>query len=151
MLCNSLVQTLQHFLKNPLIFLTKISLKNHSQKLLRIPQIHFFPLLPWAAKTAPTEEFVFQNVAYRPTVYKTEVFSCFTLKENIILLVWTWHILKIEENNAPSKLILTNNASFCCMIFMSCLNLNSVIYLLQCTQKSAQTWKWISRKITLVK
>ena len=71
MLCNSLVQTLQHFLKNPLIFLTTISLKNHPQKLLRIPQIHFFPLLPWAAKTAPTEEFVFQNVAYRPTVYRT--------------------------------------------------------------------------------
>ena len=26
---------------------------------------------PWAAKTAPKEEFIFQNVAYRPTLYKT--------------------------------------------------------------------------------
>ena len=27
--------------------------------------------LPWAAQTAQAEEFMFQNVAYRPTVYKT--------------------------------------------------------------------------------
>ena len=27
----------------------------------------FFSLLPWAAQTAQTEEFMFQNVAYRPT------------------------------------------------------------------------------------
>ena len=26
---------------------------------------------PWAAKMAPKDEFIFQNVAYRPTVYKT--------------------------------------------------------------------------------
>ena len=31
----------------------------------------FFSLLSWAAQTAQTEEFVFQNVAYWPTVYKT--------------------------------------------------------------------------------
>ena len=31
----------------------------------------FFSLLPWAAQTAQTEEFMFQNVAYRPTVYRT--------------------------------------------------------------------------------
>ena len=28
---------------------------------------------PWAAKTAQKEEFMFQNVAYRPTVLKTGV------------------------------------------------------------------------------
>ena len=28
-------------------------------------------LLPWAAQTAQTEEFMFQNVAYSPTVYKS--------------------------------------------------------------------------------
>ena len=34
----------------------------------------FLALLPWAAQTAPkTGEFMFQNVAYRPTVYKTGV------------------------------------------------------------------------------
>ena len=31
----------------------------------------FSSLLPWAAQTAQTEEFMFQNVAYRPTVYRT--------------------------------------------------------------------------------
>ena len=30
---------------------------------------------PWAAKTAPKKEFMFQNVAYRPTVYKTGVWA----------------------------------------------------------------------------
>ena len=33
---------------------------------------------PIAAKTAQTEEFIFQNVAYRPTVYET---GLFTIKE----------------------------------------------------------------------
>ena len=33
--------------------------KTHPQKLLRIPQIHFF----LTAHTAQTEEFMFQNVA----------------------------------------------------------------------------------------
>ena len=45
--------------------LTTNSWKYHPQKLLRIPQIHFFPL---TALTAQTEEFMFQNVAYCPTV-----------------------------------------------------------------------------------
>ena len=36
--------------------------------MLRKTQIHFFFL---AAQTAQTEEFMFQNVAYRPTVYRT--------------------------------------------------------------------------------
>ena len=31
----------------------------------------FSSLLPRAAQTVQTEEFMFQNVAYRPTVYKT--------------------------------------------------------------------------------
>ena len=31
----------------------------------------FFSFLPWAAQLAQTEEIMFQNVAYRPTVYKT--------------------------------------------------------------------------------
>ena len=35
----------------------------------------FFFLGPWAAQMAQTEEFMFWNVAYRPTVYKTGVVS----------------------------------------------------------------------------
>ena len=45
--------------------------KNHPKKLLRIPRIHFFSLTALTAQTAQTEEFMFQNVAYWPTVYRT--------------------------------------------------------------------------------
>ena len=45
--------------------------KKHPQKLLRIPQIHFFSLTALTAQTAQTQEFMFQNVAYWPTVYRT--------------------------------------------------------------------------------
>ena len=47
------------------------SWKNHPKKLLRNTEIPFFALLPWADQTAKTEEFMFQNVAYRLTGYKT--------------------------------------------------------------------------------
>ena len=53
--------------------MTTKSWKNHPQKLLRKIQILFFFLTAWAAKTAQTEEFIFQNVAYRPTVYRTGI------------------------------------------------------------------------------
>ena len=50
-LCNFLVQTLQCFRKDfQFFFFTTKSWKNYSQKLLRIPQIHFFSLLPWLPK-----------------------------------------------------------------------------------------------------
>ena len=45
-------------------------MKTHPQKLLRNTQF-FSSLLPRTAQTVQTEEFMFQNVAYRPTVYKT--------------------------------------------------------------------------------
>ena len=45
----------------------KATLKSCSEKL----KSTFFSLLPWAAQTAQTEEFMFQIVAYRPTVYIT--------------------------------------------------------------------------------
>ena len=68
---------MQLFSADATIFTKKIlhpkSWKNHPQKLLRKTQIHFFSLLPWAAQTAQTEEFMFQIVAYRPTVYRTGV------------------------------------------------------------------------------
>ena len=54
-----------------IFFLSTKSWKNHPQKLLRKTQIHFFSLTAWAAQTAQTEEFMFQIVAYRPTVYRT--------------------------------------------------------------------------------
>ena len=41
----------------------------------RLFSLVFSSLLPWAAQTAQTEEFIFQNVAYRPTVYRTGTIS----------------------------------------------------------------------------
>ena len=58
------------FKKLWLFFLPTKSWKNHPQKLLRKTQIHFFFLTANTAQMAQTEEFMFQNVAYRPTVYR---------------------------------------------------------------------------------
>ena len=52
----------------------KTTLKSCSEKL----KSTFFPLLPWAAQKAQKEEFMFQNVAYRPTVYRTGICSLWT-------------------------------------------------------------------------
>ena len=60
--------------KNFQVFLPTKSWKNHPQKLLRIPQIHFFSLTALTATTTQTEEFLFQNVAYWLTVYRTGTF-----------------------------------------------------------------------------
>ena len=45
--------------------LKKTTLKSCSEKL----KSTFFPLTASTAQMAQTEEFMFQNVAYRPTVY----------------------------------------------------------------------------------
>ena len=45
----------------------KYTLKSCSEKL----KSTFFPLTASSAQMAQTEEFMFQNVAYRPTVYRT--------------------------------------------------------------------------------
>ena len=59
------------FLKENIFFLPLKTWKNDPQKLLRKTQIHFFSLTASTAQMAQTEEFMFQNVAYRPTVYRT--------------------------------------------------------------------------------
>ena len=64
------------------------SWKNHPKKLIRKTQIHFFPLLPWAAQTAQTEEFMFQNVAIRPTVYRTGVVGRCPIMDKIVNVVY---------------------------------------------------------------
>ena len=46
-----------------------ITMFNHPQKVAQKYSI-CFALLLWAAQMAQTEEFMFQNVAYRPTVYR---------------------------------------------------------------------------------
>ena len=59
-------------LDNKMFFFAHKKLKNpHPQKLLRKPQIQSFYLTAWAAQTTQREEFMFQNVAFRPTVYRT--------------------------------------------------------------------------------
>ena len=56
------------------IFVAHKKLKKPLSKVAQKNSNPFFSLLPWAAQTAQTvqtEEFMFQNVAYRPIVYKT--------------------------------------------------------------------------------
>ena len=51
-------------------------LKKTAYKKLKKPPsetLFFSSLLPWAAQTAQTEEFMFQNMTYRPTLNKTGV------------------------------------------------------------------------------
>ena len=50
--------------------------KKGEKNTLKVAQKNSNPLFfltVWAAQTAQTEEFMFQNVAYRPTVYITGV------------------------------------------------------------------------------
>ena len=68
------MRTLKYFKKFLNFFfghkkLKKNTLKSCSEKL----KSTFFFLTARAAQTAQTEEFMFQNVVYRPTVYKTGV------------------------------------------------------------------------------
>ena len=58
---------------DPTIVLKKNNKKKilTSKMMLRKPQIHSFFLTALTAQTAPTKEFMFQNVAYWPTVYRT--------------------------------------------------------------------------------
>ena len=69
---------MQLFSAGPKIFLKKIScffahkkLKKPPSNVAQINSNSFFFLTTLTAKTAQTEEFMLQNVAYRPTVYRT--------------------------------------------------------------------------------
>ena len=62
------MQTLQYLKKK---YFAHKKLKKPTSKVVQKYSICFCSLLPWAAQTAQTEEFILQNVAYRPTVYKT--------------------------------------------------------------------------------
>ena len=54
--------------------------------MLRKTQIRFFSLLPpWAAQAVQTEEFMFQNVAYSPTVHRT---GCGICRKNNVREWW---------------------------------------------------------------
>ena len=57
--------------------------KKHSKKLLRKTQIHFFSFAALTAKTSQAEEIMFQNVAYRQTVYRTGSSRLFQGRENL--------------------------------------------------------------------
>ena len=78
--------------------------KNHLQKLLRKTKLHFFFIIAWAAQT---EEFMFQNVAYRPTVYKTGHCTTLTLSHKDNKRTHFIHSLAIKslgkKYRAPKK------------------------------------------------
>ena len=84
-LCNFLVRTLQYLKKNSKFFLPRKSWIKYTQKLLRKSHTHFFPLTAWAAQTVQTEKFMIQNVAYKPTVYRTGIFSLYIKADEAIL------------------------------------------------------------------
>ena len=65
-LCNFLVQTLKCLKK-----IAPENIKKTPSKVAHKTQIHSFFLTALTAQTAQTEEFMFQNVVYRPTVYRT--------------------------------------------------------------------------------
>ena len=65
------MRTLQYFQKNVEFFFAHNKLKKPPSKVAQKNSNPLFSLLPRSAQTAETEEFMFQNVAYRPTVYKT--------------------------------------------------------------------------------
>ena len=86
------------------IFLPTKSWKNHAQKLLRKTQIHFFSTAS-TAQMAQTEEFMSQNLAYRPTVYRTGCTKVFNKK-----LVTSQRSLKIYP--WPVQHVLTSSPNF---------------------------------------
>ena len=59
------------FLKEHVIICQWKVEKYHSKVGKQYSKVIFFVLLPWTVQAAQTEEFMIQNVAYRPTVYKT--------------------------------------------------------------------------------
>ena len=52
-------------------FFVHKKLKQPPSKVAQKNSDPLFSLTAWAAQTAQTEEFMFQNVAFRPTVYRT--------------------------------------------------------------------------------
>ena len=77
MLSNYFLVWMLHYL-----FFAHEKLKKPPLKVAKKYSNWFFSLLPWAAQTAQIEEFMFQNVAYRPTVYKTGVFRHQLMQRN---------------------------------------------------------------------
>ena len=73
---------MQHFSADAIIFLKKIKfffahkkLKKPASKVAQKNSNPLFFLTAWAAQTAQTKEFMFQNVAYGPTVYWTGTYT----------------------------------------------------------------------------
>ena len=56
------------------VFLPTKSWKNHLKKLLTLAEISSFQKFFITAQTAKMADFMFQNMAYRATVYRTGVF-----------------------------------------------------------------------------
>ena len=71
-LCNFSMRMLKHFWKKKKILPTK-SWKSHPQKLLRIPQIHFFSLLPWLPKQPNQKNSYSKMWPNWLTVYRTGI------------------------------------------------------------------------------
>ena len=113
--------------------LTIKSWKNHPQKLLRKTQIHFFSLTALTAQTAQTEEFMFQNVAYRPTVYRTGTYTFFgrpfqTLPMQCTVQLWS-HISTTHTRQTSADLYCCVPKFILCKIYCDANFLISANYL----------------------
>ena len=65
--------------------------------MVRKTQIHFYFLTAQTAQTTQTEEFMLQNWAYRPTVYRTGYKGCYL--ENSTL-DFQWHSSLPKKNRS---------------------------------------------------
>ena len=104
------MRMLKYFLKNFKFFLPTKSWKNHPQKLLGKTQIHFFFL---TASTAQMAQW-FQDVAYRPTVYRTGV-STFTSISTALSIKIFWQFAKRKHK----KWVLNLNLQSCNWLFIT--------------------------------
>ena len=78
---------LQYVQKKFKSFFCPQKVKKTPSKVAQKNSYPLFFLTAWDTQAAKTEGFMFQNVAYRPTVYKTGVFG------NVMFAptAWQWH------------------------------------------------------------
>ena len=102
------MQTLQYFLKQ-LSFFTPKKLKKTPSKVAQKNLNPLFFLTALAAQTTQTEEFMFQNVAYRPTVYRTGVWAAYMSEAIWIFYVHCKPVPCNENRVFPVKIFSQGN------------------------------------------
>ena len=118
---HTVMQLLKCFLKiKRKKILPSKSWKNHLKKLLTLAEIPSFQKFSYSAQTARMAEFMFPNVVYRATVYRTGVVVCtsFSLEEQSLhtmkngIKVFLFKLSKMEflQEKAFNEILLWRNA-----------------------------------------